>query len=253
MKRSFQISTRHRLTCRHAFYRNAFTLIEILVVLAIIGVLAAILFPVFSSARESARMATCSSNLKQIYLGTQLYMKDSNNHYPRLPVSCGWATLVYPYVKSTEVFECPNDDYFQFDTSCQVDTSIKGKNVRNGSYDYNLLRTGYQPYISEGYVGRPTEVALFVDGNGNAIQPYGGRACSGAAGTYNNAYDCEVHSDIMPSAQGTRGHNKGFNFCFADGHVKWIGADAMDKRSLWLNTRDAEFLSSPTTPLPTPS
>ena len=49
--------------------RYAFTPIEILVVIAIITILAAILFPVFARARENARRSSCSSNLKQIALG----------------------------------------------------------------------------------------------------------------------------------------------------------------------------------------
>ena len=48
--------------------KRAFTLIELLVVIAIIAILAAILFPVFAQAREKARQAVCSSNLKQIAL-----------------------------------------------------------------------------------------------------------------------------------------------------------------------------------------
>ncbi|RYZ80426.1 MAG: DUF1559 domain-containing protein, partial [Proteobacteria bacterium] len=56
--------------------RSAFTLIELLVVVAIIALLAAILFPAFARARENARKASCMSNMKQLGLGAQQYMAD---------------------------------------------------------------------------------------------------------------------------------------------------------------------------------
>ena len=55
---------------------SAFTLIELLVVIAIIAILAAILFPVFAQARESARMASCLSNMKQMGTAMTMYAQD---------------------------------------------------------------------------------------------------------------------------------------------------------------------------------
>lgn len=63
--------------------RRAFTLTEILVVLGIIGLLSAIAFPVFNSARRRAYQATCSSNLKQIGLAISLYQQDYDGLFPR--------------------------------------------------------------------------------------------------------------------------------------------------------------------------
>lgn len=65
--------------------KKAFTLVEMLVVLAIIGLLAAILFPVLKSARESGYQASCASNLSQIYTAVQLYRKDEGEY----PASLG--------------------------------------------------------------------------------------------------------------------------------------------------------------------
>ena len=58
--------------------RAAFTLIELLVVIAIIAILAAILFPTFSQARESARQASCASNMRQLGLAILMYATDND-------------------------------------------------------------------------------------------------------------------------------------------------------------------------------
>ena len=62
---------------------RAFTLIEILVVIAIIAILAAILFPVFGRARENARRASCQSNLKQMGIAIAMYREDFDGVNPR--------------------------------------------------------------------------------------------------------------------------------------------------------------------------
>lgn len=61
---------------------SGFTLIELLVVIAIIAILAAILFPVFAQARESARTASCLSNMKQLGLGFKMYAQDYDEKWP---------------------------------------------------------------------------------------------------------------------------------------------------------------------------
>lgn len=62
--------------------RRAFTLIEIVIVVAILGLLAALLFPALARAREQARQGSCTSNLHQIGLAVTLYSQDFSNRYP---------------------------------------------------------------------------------------------------------------------------------------------------------------------------
>jgi prepilin-type N-terminal cleavage/methylation domain-containing protein/prepilin-type processing-associated H-X9-DG protein len=109
--------------------RRAFTLIELLIVIAIIAVLAAVLFPVFAQAREKARQAACLSNLRQIGLAFAQYTTDYDSLLPdrrdlktALPGGYrpwttwppsdprgGWTAVVLnPYVKSSGIWSCPS-------------------------------------------------------------------------------------------------------------------------------------------------
>lgn len=63
--------------------KKAFTLIELLVVIAILGILVALLMPAFGRARESARIAQCTSNLRQIGIAWYLYLDDHDENFPK--------------------------------------------------------------------------------------------------------------------------------------------------------------------------
>jgi prepilin-type N-terminal cleavage/methylation domain-containing protein len=97
---------------------RAFTLIELLVVIAITALLARILLPVFSQAREKARAARCSSNLRQLCMAIHQYMQDWEGGLPefwewgRTPeryVSLRWYSHLTPYLRNEEVLSCPAD------------------------------------------------------------------------------------------------------------------------------------------------
>ena len=94
---------------RHA-RSHAFTLIEVLVVIAIITIVAAVLFPVFASAREKARASTCISNYRQIGLAIHMYAADDDDRTP--PNGGSFSGLIddcVPYVHNRAIYSCPDD------------------------------------------------------------------------------------------------------------------------------------------------
>ena len=95
---------------------RGFTLIELLVVIAIIAILAAILFPVFAQAKLAAKKAVSLSNAKQITLGNQMYLSDSDDVFAMgsgngwwYPGNGGWSWDVQPYIKSYPIYADPTD------------------------------------------------------------------------------------------------------------------------------------------------
>jgi prepilin-type N-terminal cleavage/methylation domain-containing protein len=93
----------------------AFTLIEMLTVIAIIAILAAILIPSLSAGRERSRRAYCQNNLNQIGKALMGYVNDNRDKLP--PVSrngteSAWDLDIIPYLNyQTNVFQCPSDPY----------------------------------------------------------------------------------------------------------------------------------------------
>jgi prepilin-type N-terminal cleavage/methylation domain-containing protein/prepilin-type processing-associated H-X9-DG protein len=92
---------------------GAFTLIELLVVIAIIGILAALLLPVLSRAREQGRCTQCQSNLHQIGVAFEVYLQDHDNTLMQRryqdPVNYGYDEILFPLVANNPLlFICPD-------------------------------------------------------------------------------------------------------------------------------------------------
>ena len=91
----------------------------------LIGILAAILFPVFQKVRGNAQRSTCNSNVKQIELGLIEYEQDNNNKFPSS--AAGYKDAVFPYLKSEALFHCPTDHGGPVDYS--LNTNLQGVSV----------------------------------------------------------------------------------------------------------------------------
>ncbi|MBK1814670.1 type II secretion system protein [Luteolibacter yonseiensis] len=139
--------------------RSGFTLMEMLVVLAIIGVLAGIAYPVSRSMLGKARETACLTKLRSVGAGLQSYLQEHNNMMPELAQGRATKTdeqpvletVLLPYLESAEAFHCPADQMEFEKTGC--------------SYFWNSTQNGL--HISKlaifGIKDRPDKVPLIYD------------------------------------------------------------------------------------------
>jgi len=110
---------------------KGFTLIELLIVIAVIAILAAILFPVFMKARDKAKQTTCLTNVKQISQALTTYSTDHDGYFPlafdyyyQVPNygEASWLKPLVSYVGSQQIFICPMSGGNNPDWSVSQDT-----------------------------------------------------------------------------------------------------------------------------------
>lgn len=198
---------------------RGFTLIELLVVVAIIAILAAILFPVFSRARENARRASCMNNMKQIGLGMMMYTQDYDEMLPYQGASTGntngfhysdptasdwtnnWMYEIYPYVRSWQIFRCPSAPAStgSYPPTGNSDSSYVGNGILLAYF------TSHPVPRSVAVLDTPSSLIL-VQENVNRIDYALMRPQNGLDWLLAGLSD--MHFD-------------GGNLLFADGHAKW--------------------------------
>jgi prepilin-type N-terminal cleavage/methylation domain-containing protein/prepilin-type processing-associated H-X9-DG protein len=247
--------------------KAGFTLIELLVAIAIISLLATILFPVFGRARESARRSSCLSNLKQIGLALTQYTQDYDERMHR--GFDAWQVPLEPYIKGGQIFICPSStapkptlrSYNLTAANAPTATSEFGPIIGNfysnlpavrpapidaaefkkpqifGHYSRNneIINTTSLRYLALPAWASPSQEILFVESrSGDEDENQDGTPDNEDWDDDNAPYlekDATVWNGIWLAI--TKRHSGGSNVAYADGHVKW-------QRHDWFKTQDGK-------------
>jgi prepilin-type N-terminal cleavage/methylation domain-containing protein len=189
--------------------KRAFTLIELLMVIAIIGILSALLLPALSQAKGKAKQTTCLNNLKQVGLAIRLYADECADSLPVLPtpnpypngVGAFYKQLVKGYLGLTgpaspieTVFICPSDQIIHtqaghaftsytfngYEVGPSAIPRITGKNLSAIKNPAKAVLAGewpaffggsWHPFINHDYFDA-TDVLSFVDGHVSLTKIY---------------------------------------------------------------------------------
>lgn len=185
---------------------QAFTLVELLVVLAVIGVLVTLILPAFGRTLLQARSEKCLGNLRQLGTAALLYAADNNMTLPlssHSGTSTSWSTVLREYAGERVVFKCPTDENRTRTYTYVLNEFLTPNPPGTEGQDFNYSRINR--------IASPRETLLFTElsrtytSNHIHFSYYRGAA---------------VPPEIFASQVAVKRHGDSANYFFVDGHVE---------------------------------